>query len=179
MNEGINLLGQNKTTSGVILPGPLQRMRFIVIGLLFIVSVSSVILFILVAFSPLPALQTQEKNLEQTLLSSKSDIVKLSLVKERTTSISNLLAKRQNLDQRLGLVQDKISGNTTVTSLQADNTGILLTVESSSLQDLENFLNGLTQYVQERKAFSRVILVDLATDQTNGEYAVSVHIISL
>jgi hypothetical protein len=179
MNEGINLLDQNKKSSGVILPGHLQKMRILVIGLLFIVSVSSVILFILVELSPLPALQTQEKSLEQTLLSSKSDIVKLSLVKERTTSISTLLAKRQNLDEKLGLVQDKISGNTTVTSLQADNTGILLTAESGSLQDLDNFLNGLIQYVQEKKIFSQVILVDLATDQTNGEYAVSVHLIPL
>lgn len=176
MNEGINLLDQNKKSSGFILPGHLQKMRIIVIGLLFIVSVSSIILFILVAFSPLPALQTQEKSLEQTLLLSKSDIVKLALVKERTTSISTLLSKRGNLDQTLSLVQDKVPANTTVTSLQVDSTGILLTAESSSLQDLDTFLNGLIQYVQEKKVFSQVILVDLATDQTNGEYAVSVRL---
>jgi hypothetical protein len=178
MNEGINLLDPNKKASG-ILPGHLQKMRIVVVGLLFIVSVSSVILFVLVALSPLPALQTQERSLEQTVMASRTSIVKLALVKERTDSISAFLAKRQNLDQTIGLVQDKISGDVTITSLQVDNTGILLTAESSSLQNLDTFLNGLMQYVQEKKDFSSVLLVDLAVDQTNGEYAVSVRLNTL
>lgn len=175
MNEGINLLDPNKKSSG-FLPGHLQKMRIVVVGLLFIVSVSSVILFILVALSPLPTLQAQERSLQQTLLASKSDIVKLAFVKERASSISTLLAKRQDLDQTIGLIEAKITGNTTITSLQADNTGIVLTAESGSLQDLDNFLNGLIQYVQQKKAFSQVLMVDLATDQTTGEYAVSVRL---
>ncbi len=67
------------------------------IGLLFIVSVTSVILFILVAISPLPALKEQEASLQQTLTRSKDDVVKFDLLKERMSTINTTLSQRQSL----------------------------------------------------------------------------------
>src|SRR5260221_116547 len=109
MNEGINLLEPNKNTRASMFLHRLHTMRVVTVGLLFIVSVSSVILFILVALSPLPTLQRQEQYLRQTLSASKSNIVKLALVKGQTDSIDRLLTQRHMLDQPIELVQEKIS----------------------------------------------------------------------
>lgn len=175
MNEGINLIDSNKKNTPIFFVHQMLTMRIIVVGLLFIVSVSSVILFILVDLSPLPTLQRQEQSLEQNLSLSKSDIAKLILVKDRTNAISQFLTKRQELDQTIGVIESKFTGNITVTAIQVSNTGTTISVESASLEDLDNFLNGLITLVQQKKAFSQVTLVNLAYNQTNGEYEVSVH----
>ena len=176
MNEGINLLNPHKESTPVAFVHRIRIMRIITIGLLFTVSVSAIILFILVALSPLPALQNQEQSLRQTLSQSKNDIVKLTLVNERTSAIDTVLNKRKQLDQVLALIQSTLTGNATVTAIQGDEKSMTLTVESSSLQTLDAFLNGLIGFVQEKKALSRVILVDLTTDEANNQYAVTVHI---
>jgi hypothetical protein len=179
MNERINLLEPNKKTASLISVQHFQVMRFVVISLLFIVSVSSVVLFVLVSFSPLPALQKQEQTLEQNLSQSKSDIAKVALLHERTSSISTFLSTRQMLDQTIGLIESKFSGDMKVISLQTDNSVTTVTVESSSLQNLDNFLNGLIVLVQQKKGFSQVILVDLANDSSNNDYEVTVRLNSL
>jgi hypothetical protein len=179
MSEGINLLEPNKNTKPADLLKKLQVMRIVTVGLLFIISVSSVILFILVTLSPLPALQRQESFLHQTLLSSKSDIVKLALVNTQTTAIQDLLTQRKMLDEPLSLIQNKLTSDMTVTELQADGNRIIISVESPNLQSIDTFLNGIVSYVQEKKTFSKVTMVDLTTDQVNNAYVVSVQLSNL
>lgn len=176
MNEGINLLESNKKTNSVIPLKHLQTMRIIVVGLLFIVSVSSVILFILVTISPLPTLQKQEQSLEQSVTLSKDYIVKLALVKERTKAIAQFLANRQDFDQTLEILESKLTGDATIIAIQATNTGMTVTAESSSLQDVDNFLNGLIALVQQKKDFSQVTLINLTNDQVNNKYEVVVRV---
>jgi hypothetical protein len=176
MNEGVNLLEPNKNTGPGNILHHLQVMRIITVFLLFIISVSAVIIFILVSISPLPELKNQEQSLQQTLLQSKSDIVKLSLVKEQTDAINQLITNRQSLDVPLSMIEYYLSSDMTVTDIQTDNKTILLTVESPSLKSLDTFLNGIIGYVQEKKVFSSAILVDLTTDQTDNEYALTVQL---
>ena len=176
MNETINLLDPNKKTASFISVQNFQMMRLVVIGLLFIVSVSSVILFILVSLSPLPALQKQEQTLNQTLSQSRSEIAMIALVHERTSSITTFLSQRQMLDQTIELIESKFSGDMKVTSLQMTNSGTVITVESSSLQNLDNFLNGLIVFVQQKKGFSQATLVDLANVAESNEYDATIRL---
>ncbi|HWY79699.1 MAG TPA: hypothetical protein VNW29_05055 [Candidatus Sulfotelmatobacter sp.] len=164
MNEGINLLEPNKKTTQTAFFRRLHTMRVITVGILFIVSVSSVIIFILVALSPLPALQKQEQSLSLNLSQFQKDIVKLALLNERTSSIKNIVSKRQTLDQPLGLIQAKMTSGTTITAMQTDKKSIILTVNNSSLKSLDDFLNGIIQYVQEKTVFSNVTLISLTND---------------
>ncbi len=179
MNEGINLLEPNKKSSSVVILKHLQTTRIIVVSLLFLVSAFSVILFILVAISPLPTLKNQEQSLELNLLQSKNDIAKLALINDRTDGISHFLAKRQMLDQTLGVIESKLSGNSVVSAIQTNSSSIVVTVDSNSLQDLDNFINGLIVLVQQKKDFSQVTLVDLANNQSTNEYEITVKLNAL
>jgi hypothetical protein len=176
MNEGINLLEPNKNSGSAISLRRIRKMRVLTIGLLFIISVSSVILFILVALSPLPALQRQEQFLRQTLSASKTSIVKLSLVNSQTDAVNRLLTQRKSFDKPIGLIQDKLSDDITVEQLQVDNDSMVITVESASLQSLDTFLNGLINYVHDKNTFSKATLVDLTTDQATNAYSVTIQL---
>jgi hypothetical protein len=174
MNEGINLLEPNKKASSVVVLKHLQTTRIIVVSLLFLVSAISVIVFILVAISPLPALKTQEQSLQQNLMQSKNDMVKLSLINDRTDAISHFLANRQMVDQILETIDSKLSDNTTVSAIQTTSKSVTITIDSNSLQDLDNFINGMIVLVQEKKTFSQVTLVDLTNTATNNGYEITV-----
>jgi hypothetical protein len=176
MNEGINLLEPTQKKSSEIFLKRIQTTRFIMVGLLFIVSVASVILFILVTISPLPALQAQEQSLMQTLSQSKSDVVKYELLNERVEAISGVMKKRQSPDQTIALVQSKLPSDSKITAIKSDNKTMSLTIESPSLQSLDTFINGLINYVQEKKFFSNVTLTNLTTDETNNAYAVTLSV---
>ncbi|HSX08908.1 MAG TPA: hypothetical protein VLF93_02035 [Candidatus Saccharimonadales bacterium] len=179
MNEGINLLEPNKKTTSTEFIKRLQLMRAVVVSLLFIVSVSSIILFILVILSPLPALKKQEQSLQETLALSRNDIVKYDLIKERTTSISKFLANRPKLDEEIGLIESKLTGGTAVTQIKIDTGGTTITVESNSLQDLDNFVNGMIDLVQQKKEFSKATMMDLTSNQNNGKYEMTILLTSL
>src|SRR5215469_8948196 len=102
MNERINLLEPNKDTGASVFLKRLQSMRVVTIGILFLVSATSVMLFILVAISPLPTLQKQLASLEATLAQSKSNIVKLAVVSDQANTANAIVKMRQTPDVTLG-----------------------------------------------------------------------------
>lgn len=179
MNEGINLLDPNKKKSASLAVRRMEGLRLFAGSLLFIVAVASVILFILVAISPLPTLQKQQHSLELTLSSSKNDIAKLAYINERTTSIDEVLTKRQSMDQTIALLQSKLAGNTKVSAIRADKNILTVTVESKSLQSLDDFLNGVVGYVKNKQAFSQVTLTELTSDEVNNVYSMTVSLVLL
>lgn len=176
MNEGINLLEPSSRKTKNDFLRKLQPMRLAMVGILFFVSVTAVILFIMVTISPLPSLQAQEQTLQSTLARSKDTIIKLALINDRTTTIQSLLAKRQTPSNAFSLVQRKLDSTMTVISLQSDSTGMMITVDSSSLLSIDSFLNGLIDYVQNKKMFSQVTLVSLTNDVSSNAYEATVQL---
>jgi Tfp pilus assembly protein PilN len=173
MSEGINLLGQGKKKASEAYLRRVNTTRLIMFGLLFIVSVSSVILFILVALSPLPALKEQEASLTQTLTRSKEDIIKFDLLKERVSSVNTTLNKRHSMAATLTIVQSKLPKDSEITALKSDMKNVTITIESPSLQSLDGMLSGFIELVQDKKTFSNVTLTDLTTDASTNEYSVT------
>lgn len=174
MSESINLLDPNKKNATSAPTKRLQIMRIVAVGMLFIVSVASVILFILVSLSPLPQLKSKEEALRLTLSQSSNDMAKLALVQERATSLEILLKERNQYEGILTMLQEKLPANADITSIRVDQNTMVLTVESRSLASLDSFLNGVIGYVQEKKAFSQVTMSSLATDNVRNEYALTV-----
>lgn len=179
MNETINLLDPNKDSKSIVSQKRMQFMRFFAMGLLFLVSVSSIILFMLVSLSPLPELQRQEQELRLTLSQSSNDMAKMALLSERTTSIESLITKRKSYDQTIALLQERLPRNAEITSIRVDQEQLVMTVESKSLNALDGFLNGLIGLVQEKKTFSQVTLSTLANDNVRNDYTMTVSMVLL
>lgn len=173
MSESINLLDPNKNnTSGFSLKR-IQKMRFFSMSFLFLVSVSSVIFFILVALSPLPELQRQEQSLKLTLAESKTALAQHTLVNERIETITTVIDSRVSLENTLTLIQQNVPGNVTVTALKADNQSISITVESTSLDALDTFVKTMTDLGQVQNGFSQITMSNMLTDNTRNTYTVT------
>lgn len=179
MNNGINLLDPHNKTESVIASKRITAMRFTAIALLFIVSVSSIVLFIMVALSPLPELQRQEQSLRLTLSEQSTDIAKVAVLNDRANAIDSLLKERRSYEELLQLLQAKLPSNVSINALRVLDNSVQVTVESNSLSELDTFIAGLIQYINEKKAFSQLTLSNLSTDNVRNNYSMTINLVML
>lgn len=179
MSKGINLLGAEKQISVKKASRKIKLVRTVAIGLLFGVSGLSIVLFLLIALSPLPSLQKQEQNALNTLVQYHPDVAKLFLVKERIKASELILATRSNFDQTLNKITEKIPGNATITGLTMNTDEISVTVTSTSLASLDTFLNSLVAATEAKEYFSKVILTKFLTNPGNSTYSLTVRVETL
>lgn len=180
MKSNINLLQDKKKNQASILPtGAMYTLRFSAVSLLFIVSVSSIILFILISLSPLPKLKQQEQLALANLSQYHTDMLKLFLIKERTGVIQGILAKRTSYDTVLNAIQTKLPYGVEVRAMNIEKDTVLLTVSSGSLELLSTFIDSLTQLVTEKKTFSQITMSHLSIEQERKTYSVTLALLLL
>lgn len=177
--NSINLLEDKKGSPQVAFVNKLRKLRFTAVGLLFLVATSSVMLFIFIALSPLPQLKNQEKLVVVTLSQYHTDMMKLLLIKERTTVIESILSKRRSYDQLLDAIQSRLPGGVEVRSLNIETGTLSLTVSSKSLDLLNTFTSNLANAVAEKKIFSQVILNNISVEERGGNYLAALTLLTL
>jgi hypothetical protein len=179
MSKGINLIESEKKVSVKPASGRLNLLRSIAIAVLFSTSAISIILFILILLSPLPALKKQEENSLAQLAQSHPDVAKLLLVEDRLKSSNAIISKRTNFDELLNKVLAKIQNGLVDTALNLNKEKLTVTVTSNSLQNLDLFLNNLVTSVDKKEDFSKITLVNFITNETGNQFTLTVDIIAL
>ena len=170
MSNGINLIATKNQTILTPFLKKIRVIRFIAVGLLFTVAVSSTILFILIALSPLPALKKQEQATLATLAEFHPDIARLMILNERVNRISTIISKRPDYNTVLNAVKSKLSPETNIISLQLGKKDLSLTISSKSLTGLNSFIDGIMSQTGKDKIFTHATLNDLSLDGTKNEY---------
>ena len=173
MNESINLLDPHKQSESRLSLKRVNKMRAIAILLLFLVSMASVILFILVAVSPLPELQRKEQSLRITLAESKNELAQHAIINERTEVITKILASRGSLHKSINLIQSNLPKDVAVAAINADRDVVAVTLESASLNSLDTFIQSMRQLVEQEEGFSQITMSNLLTDNTKNTYTVT------
>lgn len=179
MSNGINLLGKRNQVAVTPAARRLWRVRLIAIWALFGISGLSIILFLLIALSPLPSLLQQEKKALLTLSSQHQEIAKLLFLQDRLQTTSKIIAKRSDFDAKLQAVQNQMPPGIEITAMSIDSEGITVTVSSPSLSLLDTFTNNLLQNVEEKRDFSEVVMSKLLTNQQKNTFSMTMSLSSL
>jgi len=158
MNKGINLLGRKIQTPVTKAVERLKLLRVIAISLLFIISVSSIVLFLLIALSPLPSLQKKEQSVLKVLSAEHSDIAKLEITKERLGISSAIIDKRNDFSKSVEKIISKMPTGLSISAVKMKNKDVSIIVSGESLSSLENFIDTLTKASDEKKDFTSVTL---------------------
>lgn len=177
--SSINLLKTKKQTAATSSIKELFLLRWIAIGLLFVISSLSIILFLLIALSPLPRLQKQRENDLRTLSSYHPEMAKFYLIEERLKSSGLILDKRRNFDELLTTLIDQIPNQLSVMSFSLKDKNISITVNSTSLSSINTFFEDLVALVDSKKAFSSVVLADLTVNQQQNSFSATVNLTAL
>ena len=179
MNTDINLLGKKKKHIGGFQYSKLRLLRLVAVSLLFVVATFSVIIFLLIALSPLPQLKKQEEQALFTLSQFHQDMGKVAYVNERTDAITKLLSQRKQFDKKLDAIQTQIPEGVTVDALSVTANNMSLTVSSNSVEQIDIFINNLLRAVQEKRDFSKVTLTSLSIDNQRNLFIFTVALVTL
>jgi len=146
-------------------------MRYVSLGLLSLVSVLSVVLFLLEIFSPLPKLQKDEQTLSQTLSASHEKILRQTLLSLRLTDIAGIVSKRSTYGVLVETLTKALPKGMTINSFSVEKTDFEMTVSADNLDDLQEYFDSLGTLTRQQKMFQRVYLNSLdAVRNTDGGF---------
>lgn len=169
MSDNLNLLRSRKKDRQ---EGQLRLIRFLSYGSLFIILISSIALFFLKINLGISDLKKQERSISNSLSLMSGKIVKFIMLKNRMTESTAILDNRTDFSEIIDeAVKDKPE-SLSVESFSLDKAGLLLNISSSSLTDLDLFLNNL----QKEPGFKKITLENFTLDEMAGSYKLSLKI---
>lgn len=178
MSKGINLLDYKNDLRKKDKSHVHNWLRLSSILLLFGVSASSIVFFILIALSPLPELNKQQENASIILTEMVPDIIKLQLVKDRVNQIQVLDDNR--LKYHLILQElDKIRpSDVDLETFTIGEEKLSFSIISSSLSSINSFLTKLSSS-DISKSFLIIEIPRIAVDKETGQFTAEVSVANL
>lgn len=179
-SKGINLAVDSRKFKPIApLKGRLRILRFGAMAILFIVGVSSVILSILIVFSPLPRLQDDEQKARRDLSAYRIDINKLAFINDRGDGIRQILKKRSYYDKKLDAIKNKLPAGVTLDGLTIVKKSYTLKFSSNNLASLDEFLNSIVTVTGGGREFLRVYLTSLSVDEDKNRFVLIVDLLTV
>ncbi len=152
----------------------LQIFRVVAIFVLFGVGAFSVILFLLIASSPLPNLRNEENALKFEIARLHSRMAKYFIVTDQLKYINDVLKGRPAHDGTLEKMQKDMPPSFSFSTLHIDEKNVLLTLASTSLSDFDTFLARLEALAVRDRQFRRVLINSLSLNPQTGQYTLAV-----
>ena len=178
MNNSINLIDYRSKISTSSHSKKQKYLKIIAISLLFTVSTSSIVFFILIALSPLPELRNQYKKVASALALSNDDIIKQEVVKDRVSNVRGIIDERADFDKVLEHIQSKLVSGVAIDGVIMEKNNLSITVTSKSLLLIDNFLNELTSAELENK-FPKVSLKSLKNEENSNAFLLTLTLSTL
>ncbi|MBP6882524.1 MAG: hypothetical protein KBC15_03145 [Candidatus Levybacteria bacterium] len=161
MSEEINLLYNKKQVRKSQLVAKVRFLRLIAVGLLGFVSFLSVILFLLVVSSPLPAIKKQQEAIVASLSNSHDVILKQSLLNTRLSDIQEIIKNRSNFEGLITVFEKGLPKSAVITQLTVERNTVNVTFTANDLDEITKYLDGLKAKARQKQTFKEVYLVSL------------------
>lgn len=178
MSEGINLLldkNKNKRKNKEII----KAFRITSIVLLFLVAISSVLVFSFKLQSPLTNLQNEEQDVLSKISVLHPKTARLFLASDRIKNISEIISKRPDFEKRITIILKAIPNDVSLSAFTIDNKNVSIVATSTSLSSIGQMLDNLVAMVANKELFNKINLQGLTVDGANGTYRVSIEAILL
>ena len=148
----------------------IKVLRYVSVGLLFIVSVSAMILFFLIYSSPLPKLRNDEANELKKISALHNKSAKLLLTSERILTIRELIKNRTSYDSTIDYLNSQLPQDTIIDAFTQDRKKMIIIVISPTLSSLDLLSERLLTSVEKRELLSSLKMVNLSEDDTKTNF---------
>lgn len=178
MNEHVNLLQNSGGRNYAEIITKLRIIRLIAISALFIVASFSIMLFLVITFSPLPRLKLEEERLIATLNSgeNREKMDKYYFINARLTDIDNLLSKRPEIVSSYELIESIFTPSMRINFLDISETATTFSVSSPNLAEVEEAVVTLSEEAKNDNDISSLTLSSIAYDAKENMYEMTVTI---
>ncbi len=170
MNNDINLLITRPKKDLAKLAKKLKMLRMFAMAFLFLIASTSIILFIFISTSPLPALKQQENTALINLATLHTRMGKLLLVQDQMKDISLITTKRTTFDMTYTEISSVLPDGMQLESFRITKQAVSLSLSSSALSDIDAYLTSLKDLAEKKKLFSSVTLSGFALNKQLNKY---------
>ena len=179
MNKGINLVTDRRGVKSIsVIKDRLKVLRISSMAMLFFVGAGSVVISILIVFSPLSQLRRDEAKARNELAVFQPDIYKLAFVNDRGDSIRKIIGQRSSYDKKLEVIGSKLPADVSLDSLTINKKNYTLKFSSKNLDSFDGLLDNLVGVTGKGKDFLRVYLTSISTDEVNQKFILIVDLLT-
>ena len=168
MSIDINLI--SKTSEGSKELG-LRKIKTISFITLFVVGFSSLVFFLINFRFSANYVKKEQNELIADLSAYDETASKIFLLNQRLSDISEILSQRKKHHETASKIIEKVPASVATAEFQIDDSGITMEVSSSSLLELNNFLNGMLS-LSKGKELGSVVLDGLSSG--TSEYTMKI-----
>lgn len=172
MNTDINLLLHTDDES-VRRLRKVKILNFAAVMSLIGIGLISLIIFLLIQAINPPSIQEKRDEILRKTSQYQERKAKLFIINDRINSIAEILEKRKNLSKAANILLAKTPNKLLIENLEINDTVISLTAKSTSLAQIGEFINNLTDMVR-KKEISSLTLNYLSFDESNNAYSFSI-----
>ncbi len=168
MNKDINLIRAKSQNPLSRLFDKIVLIRFLAIFFLSLVSAVSLAFFLLIAFSPLPALQQEEKTKKSQIKLLHQRMGMVLGTQERLNAISTLLDTRSDIAKLMEQVDEKLPEDVVLSGFTIEEGQAKIKFSSSSIFSLEQAIKQVS--TPPDKNIRQIILNQITLDSSGAEY---------
>ncbi len=173
-NLDINLISVPKVSKDKATK--LRNVRIISFGGLFLVLLISTFVLFLNFISPLSSVKTEQAGILSQITAQQAKAAKLAIISERVSSITKVKTQALNYTDTMDVIFAKKPTDATLFGLDVDDTSLSVTLNSSSLLSLNNFLNSLIDATSSHKEIKSVFLDNLSVNNTASLFSMTVKV---
>lgn len=144
MSNDINLLLHKPITLSKSFTRRVKLIRLVALLLLFTVPTGTIILFLLIFFSPLPSLQQKEKDLLTSANIIRQKTASVAFINERVMNSVQFIAPRSIYRKALQESISSLPSGVTINTLDMESDKMTLIAVSPSLSLLKTYQGNLT-----------------------------------
>jgi len=165
IKKDIKLLKQQKRV---------KAFRVLAIGLLVVILIFSIATFLLNKRLSSPVIGEEQESFLNQMAALKKKEVKLNIINNRISNISNLLGERTDIYKTLSTLLGKVPEGILVDSLELTQSTADIRASSYSLRPIDSLISNLIDMAKRKEIINMVKLNSLDADSAEGKYAVSI-----
>lgn len=150
------------------------KIKGISFAVLFLTAFLALVIFVVNYRFSASYVKKQEAELLSQLSSYNDTSAKIFIVNSKLTDISNVLSQRKKYNTLSTQIVAQNTGGASIDAYQIDEAGITMSVSSSTLSPIDQFLNALLD-LSKKKIITSVTLKSLSLE--SGRYVVELSII--
>jgi len=157
----------------------MRMLRFSAVALLFLVGISSIILSIVIVFSPLPQLREEEARVKKVFDTVRDDANKLVFIGKRGDDLRKLISERSIYDRKIDAVLEKMPSDVQIEGMTFKSKTYTFIFTSSNLESLNNTLDIIGGITGKGQEFTRIYLTSITADVGKKKFEMIVDLLSV
>lgn len=174
MSSSINLIGKER--GGGSKEERVKKLKNLSYLLLLIIGFLAILVFLLNYRFSANAIRNEQKNLLGEFSSYDETAIKIYLLDKRVKDTSTILTSRGNYNSVIEEVTKDLSSSVIIDDFEIENSQITVSVSSTSLEGLNDFLNHLLS-LTEIEIISNVVLDELSIRSTLYSMSITANIL--